>query len=79
MLQLFYNVLTVCFMHFSVIKGLQNSWERHQEVAEYFHAGLESMGLKLFVKPKVSFKFQHYNFIFYYNLQWNLHRIMVVI
>lgn len=35
-------------------KGLENSWERHREVAEYFHAGLESMGLKLFVKEKVS-------------------------
>uniref|UniRef100_A0A8D3C5L7 Alanine--glyoxylate aminotransferase n=1 Tax=Scophthalmus maximus TaxID=52904 RepID=A0A8D3C5L7_SCOMX len=42
---LFYNVL------FSS-KGLEKSWERHQEVAEYFHAGLENMGLKLFVKEK---------------------------
>ncbi|KAM4575658.1 alanine--glyoxylate and serine--pyruvate aminotransferase a [Fundulus diaphanus] len=33
-------------------EGLENSWERHQKVAEYFHAGLESMGLKLFVKEK---------------------------
>ncbi|KAF7661401.1 hypothetical protein LDENG_00262130 [Lucifuga dentata] len=33
-------------------QGLENSWERHKEVAEYFHAGLESMGLKLFVKEK---------------------------
>ncbi|XP_047442085.1 alanine--glyoxylate and serine--pyruvate aminotransferase a [Mugil cephalus] len=33
-------------------EGLENSWERHQNVAEYFHAGLESMGLKLFVKEK---------------------------
>ncbi|XP_028444119.1 alanine--glyoxylate and serine--pyruvate aminotransferase a [Perca flavescens] len=37
-----------------VEEGLQNSWKRHQEVAEYFHAGLESMGLKLFVKSKVT-------------------------
>ncbi|XP_014907965.1 alanine--glyoxylate and serine--pyruvate aminotransferase a [Poecilia latipinna] len=33
-------------------EGLEKSWERHQKVAEYFHAGLESMGLKLFVKEK---------------------------
>ncbi|XP_037326185.2 alanine--glyoxylate and serine--pyruvate aminotransferase a [Pungitius pungitius] len=33
-------------------EGLENSWERHQKVAEYFHTGLESMGLKLFVKEK---------------------------
>lgn len=35
-----------------VEEGLENSWERHLKVAEYFHAGLESMGLKLFVKEK---------------------------
>uniref|UniRef100_A0A7N8YN92 Alanine--glyoxylate aminotransferase n=1 Tax=Mastacembelus armatus TaxID=205130 RepID=A0A7N8YN92_9TELE len=35
-----------------VEEGLENSWERHQKVAEYFHTGLESMGLKLFVKEK---------------------------
>lgn len=35
-------------------KGLENCWERHKRVAEYFHAGLERMGLKLFVKEKVS-------------------------
>ncbi|XP_034036592.1 alanine--glyoxylate and serine--pyruvate aminotransferase a [Thalassophryne amazonica] len=33
-------------------QGLDNSWERHRAVAEYFHAGLESMGLQLFVKDK---------------------------
>ncbi|XP_008305554.2 alanine--glyoxylate and serine--pyruvate aminotransferase a isoform X1 [Cynoglossus semilaevis] len=33
-------------------EGLEKSWERHQDVAEYFHAGLENMGLKLFVKEK---------------------------
>ncbi|XP_029003294.1 alanine--glyoxylate and serine--pyruvate aminotransferase a [Betta splendens] len=33
-------------------EGLENSWERHQNVAEYFHNGLEKMGLKLFVKEK---------------------------
>ncbi|KAM6962983.1 alanine--glyoxylate and serine--pyruvate aminotransferase a [Aplochiton taeniatus] len=33
-------------------EGLESSWERHREVAEYFHRGLESMGLKLFVKDK---------------------------
>uniref|UniRef100_A0AAQ4RVU7 Alanine--glyoxylate aminotransferase n=1 Tax=Gasterosteus aculeatus aculeatus TaxID=481459 RepID=A0AAQ4RVU7_GASAC len=33
-------------------EGLENSWERHQKVAEYFHTALESMGLKLFVKEK---------------------------
>uniref|UniRef100_A0A6Q2X7Q0 Alanine--glyoxylate aminotransferase n=1 Tax=Esox lucius TaxID=8010 RepID=A0A6Q2X7Q0_ESOLU len=34
------------------IPGLENSWCRHQEVAEYFHEGLENMGLRLFVKDK---------------------------
>uniref|UniRef100_A0A4W5RNV2 Alanine--glyoxylate aminotransferase n=1 Tax=Hucho hucho TaxID=62062 RepID=A0A4W5RNV2_9TELE len=33
-------------------QGLENSWQRHKEVAEYFHEGLETMGLKLFVKDK---------------------------
>uniref|UniRef100_A0A8C7IEB4 Alanine--glyoxylate aminotransferase n=1 Tax=Oncorhynchus kisutch TaxID=8019 RepID=A0A8C7IEB4_ONCKI len=33
-------------------QGLENSWRRHKEVAEYFHEGLENMGLKLFVKDK---------------------------
>uniref|UniRef100_A0A3Q3VZV7 Alanine--glyoxylate aminotransferase n=1 Tax=Mola mola TaxID=94237 RepID=A0A3Q3VZV7_MOLML len=33
-------------------EGLENSWERHRNVAEYFHASLENMGLKLFVKEK---------------------------
>lgn len=33
-------------------EGLEKSCERHEKVAEYFHAGLESMGLKLFVKEK---------------------------
>lgn len=33
-------------------EGLENSWKRHRDVAEYFHEGLESMGLKLFVKEK---------------------------
>uniref|UniRef100_A0A8B9KC42 Alanine--glyoxylate aminotransferase n=1 Tax=Astyanax mexicanus TaxID=7994 RepID=A0A8B9KC42_ASTMX len=32
--------------------GLENSWKRHKEVAEYFHNGLEKMGLKLFVEDK---------------------------
>ncbi|XP_063058075.1 alanine--glyoxylate and serine--pyruvate aminotransferase a [Engraulis encrasicolus] len=32
--------------------GLENSWKRHREVAEYFHRGLEAMGLKLFVEDK---------------------------
>ncbi|XP_052455407.1 alanine--glyoxylate aminotransferase isoform X1 [Carassius gibelio] len=32
--------------------GLENSWKRHKEVAEYFHKGLEEMGLKLFVQDK---------------------------
>lgn len=35
-------------------QGLESSWGRHQKVAEYFHTGLENMGLKLFVKEKVS-------------------------
>ncbi|CAL1593225.1 unnamed protein product [Knipowitschia caucasica] len=33
-------------------EGLENSWKRHESAAEYFHSGLESMGLKLFVKEK---------------------------
>ncbi|KAJ3599853.1 hypothetical protein NHX12_033807 [Muraenolepis orangiensis] len=33
-------------------EGLESSWERHRTVAQYFHAGLENMGLKLFVKDK---------------------------
>lgn len=60
---LFYNVL------FSS-KGLEKSWERHQEVAEYFHAGLENMGLKLFVKEKVSFEFLYKHVL--YLLLWDL-------
>lgn len=52
MFQPHYNVLVVCFFCHS--KGLEKSCERHEKVAEYFHAGLESMGLKLFVKEKVS-------------------------
>uniref|UniRef100_A0A8C2B6J4 Alanine--glyoxylate aminotransferase n=2 Tax=Cyprinus carpio TaxID=7962 RepID=A0A8C2B6J4_CYPCA len=32
--------------------GLENSWKRHKEVAEYFHKGLGEMGLKLFVQDK---------------------------
>lgn len=35
-------------------EGLENSWKRHESVAEYFHTELESMGLKLFVKEKKS-------------------------
>ncbi|KAI5628315.1 alanine--glyoxylate and serine--pyruvate aminotransferase a, partial [Silurus asotus] len=32
--------------------GLEKSLKRHKDVAEYFHAGLEKMGLKLFVEEK---------------------------
>ncbi|KAG7488358.1 hypothetical protein MATL_G00031910 [Megalops atlanticus] len=32
--------------------GLESSWRRHKEVAEYLHKGLEDMGLKLFVQDK---------------------------
>lgn len=39
-----------------LLKGLENCWERHRRVAEYFHNGLEALGLKLFVKERVSFK-----------------------
>ncbi|XP_072771224.1 alanine--glyoxylate and serine--pyruvate aminotransferase a isoform X2 [Nerophis lumbriciformis] len=35
-------------------EGLESSWERHRNVAEYFHAGLERMGLKLFVPDKTA-------------------------
>ncbi|XP_077441088.1 alanine--glyoxylate and serine--pyruvate aminotransferase a isoform X1 [Vanacampus margaritifer] len=35
-----------------VEEGLEHSWERHGKVAEYFHTGLERMGLKLFVEDK---------------------------
>lgn len=56
MFQPYYNVVFVCCMPFFFhSKGLEKSWERHEKVAEYFHTGLESMGLKLFVKEKVSF------------------------
>lgn len=56
MCQLLYNVWTVCFCAFSChSKGLENSWDRHEKVAEYFHTGLENMGLKLFVQEKVRF------------------------
>ncbi|XP_062371548.1 alanine--glyoxylate and serine--pyruvate aminotransferase a [Sardina pilchardus] len=34
--------------------GLENSWKQHKEVAEYFHQGLEAMGLKLFVEDKMA-------------------------
>lgn len=47
-------------------KGLANSWQRHQKVAEYFHAGVEMMGLKLFVKEKV----RQRSFYKIYNYQW---------
>uniref|UniRef100_A0A673N6H5 Alanine--glyoxylate aminotransferase n=1 Tax=Sinocyclocheilus rhinocerous TaxID=307959 RepID=A0A673N6H5_9TELE len=30
--------------------GLENSWKWHKALAEYFHKGLEEMGLKLFVQ-----------------------------
>uniref|UniRef100_A0A3P9KFX5 Alanine--glyoxylate aminotransferase n=2 Tax=Oryzias latipes TaxID=8090 RepID=A0A3P9KFX5_ORYLA len=33
-------------------EGLENSWKRHQSAAEHFYAGLEKLGLKLFVKEK---------------------------
>ncbi|KAG5851162.1 alanine--glyoxylate and serine--pyruvate aminotransferase a isoform X1 [Anguilla anguilla] len=32
--------------------GLENSWQRHKDVAEHFHKGLEDLGLKLFVEDK---------------------------
>ncbi|XP_053727286.1 alanine--glyoxylate and serine--pyruvate aminotransferase a [Synchiropus splendidus] len=35
-----------------VEEGLENCWERHAKVAEYFHTNLESMGLKLYVQEK---------------------------
>ncbi|MBN3277688.1 SPYA protein, partial [Polyodon spathula] len=33
-------------------QGLENYWKHHQEMALYFHQGLEKLGLKLFVKDK---------------------------
>lgn len=54
-------------MFFCYVKGLEKSWDRHQTVAEYFHAGLESMGLKLFVKEKVSFNTAIY-FLILFNI-----------
>lgn len=33
-------------------EGLENSWKRHQDTIEHFWAGLESMGLELFVEDK---------------------------
>uniref|UniRef100_A0A3Q3E033 Alanine--glyoxylate aminotransferase n=1 Tax=Hippocampus comes TaxID=109280 RepID=A0A3Q3E033_HIPCM len=35
-----------------VEEGLESSWKRHTNVTEYFHTGLEHMGLKLFVEDK---------------------------
>lgn len=35
-------------------EGLENCWARHRRVAEYFHRGLEAMGLKLFVQDRIS-------------------------
>ncbi|XP_037106144.1 alanine--glyoxylate and serine--pyruvate aminotransferase a [Syngnathus acus] len=35
-----------------VEEGLEHSWKKHREVAEYFHTGLERMGLKLFVEDQ---------------------------
>ncbi|XP_077463470.1 alanine--glyoxylate aminotransferase-like isoform X2 [Stigmatopora argus] len=35
-----------------VEEGLEHSWERHRKVTEYFHAGLQRMGLQLFVEDK---------------------------
>lgn len=32
-----------------VEEGLENVWKRHAEVSQKLHAGLQSMGLKLFV------------------------------
>lgn len=32
--------------------GLENSWRRHTEVAQYLWKGLEDLGLKLFIKDK---------------------------
>lgn len=64
MFQPHYNVLVLCCMpSFCHSKGLEKSCERHEKVAEYFHAGLESMGLKLFVKEKVSINTQSWNLI----------------
>lgn len=37
----------------SHFQGLENSLKRHKDAAEYFHMGLEKMGLKLFVEDKV--------------------------
>jgi len=36
-----------------LLKGLENSWRHHREVAEYLWKGLEDLGLKLFIKDKV--------------------------
>jgi len=36
-----------------ILQGLENSWKRHQDTIEHFWAGLESMGLELFVEDKV--------------------------
>lgn len=53
----YYYLSAYIYIYYCKFKGLENSWERHKEVVEYFHDGLESMGLKLFVKDKVSFQF----------------------
>ena len=40
-----------------ILQGLENSWKRHQDTIEHFWAGLESMGLELFVEDKVKWSY----------------------
>ena len=37
------------------LEGLENSWKRHHNTIEHLWAGLEEMGLRMFVKDKVKF------------------------
>ena len=34
-------------------QGLENSWKRHHDTIEHLWAGLEKMGMEMFVKDKV--------------------------
>ena len=46
------DVISVLSTH----QGLENSWKRHQETIEHLWAGVEKMGLEMFVKDKVIMK-----------------------
>lgn len=41
-------------------QGIENSWKRHNDTIEHLWAGIEKMGLEMFVKDKVNFSFNFY-------------------